>query len=50
MQSDKYETLIKDLIKSAKVLDHTIDPCAENFIPETKVRFFFINIKVFPVR
>ena len=34
MTNEKYEELIKELIKSATVLDHSKDPCAEDFIPQ----------------
>ena len=39
MKSDRYEVLVRDLIKSAKVLDHSKDPCAEDFIPQDQVRY-----------
>ena len=37
MKSASYEVLVRDLIKSAKVLDHSKDPCAEDFIPQDQV-------------
>ena len=46
MKSEPYEVLVRDLIKSAKVLDHSKDPCAEDFIPQDQVRYtciFFRN-------
>ena len=37
MTKSAYEEYIKDLIRSAKVLDHTADPCGDNFIPKNGV-------------
>lgn len=37
MTSEKYEDLVRNLIKNAKVLDHGADPCGEHFIPDTAV-------------
>ena len=39
MKSEPYEVLVRDLIKSAKVLDHSKDPCAEDFIPQDQVGY-----------
>ncbi|KAK7487497.1 hypothetical protein BaRGS_00021199, partial [Batillaria attramentaria] len=33
MKQDAYEVLVKDLIKSAKTVDHKLDPCNDDFIP-----------------
>ena len=33
MKKEPYEELIKGLIKSAKLVDHSLDPCDDNFIP-----------------
>ena len=38
MKSEPYELLVRDLIKSAKTLNHSKDPCAEDFIPQNEVR------------
>lgn len=37
MKKDAYEELIVELIKSSAILDHTLDPCKENFIPHNQV-------------
>lgn len=46
MKSDRYEVLVCDLIKSAKVLDHSKDPCAEDFIPQDQGETFVLYIKM----
>ncbi|PVD23743.1 hypothetical protein C0Q70_17016 [Pomacea canaliculata] len=33
MKKEPYEDLVKQLLRSAKVLDHSLDPCSEEFIP-----------------
>ena len=42
MTKDAYEELVIQLIKSAVVLDHTLDPCKENFMPKNQVIIQFI--------
>jgi len=37
MTSENYEVLVRKLVTEAKVLDHTADPCGDNFIPNTAV-------------
>ncbi|XP_076088215.1 protein O-linked-mannose beta-1,2-N-acetylglucosaminyltransferase 1-like isoform X1 [Mytilus galloprovincialis] len=37
MKKDAYEELIVELIKSSAILDHTLDPCKENFIPHNQL-------------
>lgn len=37
MTSAKYEEMIEEILKSAKVVDHTKNPCDESLIPENKV-------------
>lgn len=44
MRSEPYEILVRDLIKSAKVLDHSKDPCSEGFIPEDQGEIFVLFI------
>lgn len=39
MKKDSYEDLVTELIKSAVILDHTVDPCSDNFIPHDKVNY-----------
>jgi len=41
MTSENYEVLVRKLVTEAKVLDHTADPCGDNFIPNTAVSNFF---------
>ncbi|KAK7101018.1 protein O-linked-mannose beta-1,2-N-acetylglucosaminyltransferase 1-like [Littorina saxatilis] len=33
MKKEPYEEVVKGLIKSAKLVDHSLDPCDDNFIP-----------------
>lgn len=37
MKKDNYEEHLNEIMKGAKVLDHTKDVCADNFIPDTQV-------------
>ncbi|CAC5410943.1 POMGNT1 [Mytilus coruscus] len=37
MKKDAYEELIVELIKSSVILDHTLDPCKENFLPHNQL-------------
>ena len=37
LTKDNYEVVLHELLKAAKVLDQTKDPCSDNFIPNTKV-------------
>ncbi|WAR23362.1 PMGT1-like protein [Mya arenaria] len=46
MTSEKYEVLVRDLIKGAKVLDHSKDPCAEDFIPKTDDSTYVMYIQM----
>ncbi|XP_053395814.1 protein O-linked-mannose beta-1,2-N-acetylglucosaminyltransferase 1-like [Mercenaria mercenaria] len=47
MTSEKYEELVRNLISSAEVLDHSKDPCAEDFIPQdTDVETFVMYIQM----
>lgn len=46
MVSEKYEVLVKDLIQRAKVLDHSKDPCSEDFIPNTEDEVFVLYIQM----
>ncbi|KAK3092046.1 hypothetical protein FSP39_024700 [Pinctada imbricata] len=44
MKKNEYEEHIKSLIQNGKVLDHTLDPCGENYIPKDKSMWrLFIN-------
>ncbi|XP_013404998.1 protein O-linked-mannose beta-1,2-N-acetylglucosaminyltransferase 1-like [Lingula anatina] len=36
MKKDEYEKLLHDIIQRATVLDHSVDPCNESFIPDVK--------------
>lgn len=47
MTKDAYEELVIQLIKSAVVLDHTLDPCKENFIPKNQVIIVYMSAVVF---
>ncbi|XP_052257109.1 protein O-linked-mannose beta-1,2-N-acetylglucosaminyltransferase 1-like isoform X3 [Dreissena polymorpha] len=44
--SENYEVLVRDLIKSAKVLDHSKNPCDEHFIPDYNDETFVLYIKM----
>ncbi|XP_060562976.1 protein O-linked-mannose beta-1,2-N-acetylglucosaminyltransferase 1-like isoform X2 [Ruditapes philippinarum] len=45
MTNEKYEVLIKELIKSATVLDHSKNPCADDFIPQnTEIETYVMYI------
>ena len=33
MKKESYEDLVKTLIKSAKLVDHSLDPCDDNAFP-----------------
>ena len=46
MTKDAYEELVIQLIKSAVVLDHTLDPCKENFIPKNQVESHLMYISM----
>ncbi|KAL4236885.1 Protein O-linked-mannose beta-1 [Mactra antiquata] len=46
LTSENYELLIKDLIKSAKVLDHSKDPCVDDFIPSTQNETYVMYIEM----
>ncbi|XP_056019945.1 protein O-linked-mannose beta-1,2-N-acetylglucosaminyltransferase 1-like isoform X2 [Ostrea edulis] len=47
MTSAKYEEMIEEILKSAKVVDHTKNPCDESLIPENKdtVHVMYIEMK-----
>lgn len=44
MRSKPYEVLVRDLIKSAKTLDHSKDPCGDDFIPQDQGETFVLYI------
>ncbi|KAL3870054.1 hypothetical protein ACJMK2_042671 [Sinanodonta woodiana] len=46
LKKDNYEELVKNLIQNAKALNHTLDPCAENFIPDTKNDTYVLYINM----
>lgn len=46
MKRDEYEDLITDLIKSAKTLDHSKDPCSEEFVPKVSDGKFVMYISM----
>ncbi|XP_041357999.1 protein O-linked-mannose beta-1,2-N-acetylglucosaminyltransferase 1-like [Gigantopelta aegis] len=46
MKKDKYEIVVTDLIKSAQVLNHSISPCNDTFIPDTKDKVYIMYISM----
>lgn len=46
MKRNSYEELIVELIKSAVLVDHTQDPCKENFIPLNKAESHLLYISM----
>ena len=37
LKKAEYEVLIESLLKKATVLDHTLSPCDDKFVPDTQV-------------
>ncbi|XP_052102810.1 protein O-linked-mannose beta-1,2-N-acetylglucosaminyltransferase 1-like [Mytilus californianus] len=48
MKKDAYEELIVELIKSSVLLDHSLDPCKENFLPhnQAKPHLMYISMNI----
>ncbi|XP_074595619.1 protein O-linked-mannose beta-1,2-N-acetylglucosaminyltransferase 1-like isoform X2 [Brevipalpus obovatus] len=46
VKRNNYEQTIHNLLRKATVLDHSISPCEENFIPNTKGQVYVMYIKM----
>uniref|UniRef100_A0A672T233 Protein O-linked-mannose beta-1,2-N-acetylglucosaminyltransferase n=1 Tax=Sinocyclocheilus grahami TaxID=75366 RepID=A0A672T233_SINGR len=46
LKKDAYEIEIQNLLREAKVLDHSKNPCEDSFIPDTEGKTFVMFIKM----
>jgi len=46
MKRGAYEDLVKNLISTADTLDHTKDPCSEDFIPSIAVCSYISSLNI----
>uniref|UniRef100_A0A673MEU3 Protein O-linked-mannose beta-1,2-N-acetylglucosaminyltransferase n=1 Tax=Sinocyclocheilus rhinocerous TaxID=307959 RepID=A0A673MEU3_9TELE len=46
LKKDAYEIEIQNLLRGAKVLDHSKNPCEDSFIPDTEGKTFVMFIKM----